>query len=123
MAEAERYLPDLITHYEALQVKHGIDKDAIVVRMTGCPNGCARPYMAELGLVGSGPDQYQLWLGGTPNLSRLAEPYLERMPLPALESTLEPLLRAWLGAGGRRSFGDFVAGSGRDAVSALLTAS
>jgi sulfite reductase (ferredoxin) len=70
--------------------------------MTGCPNGCARPYMAEIGLVGSGVDQYQLWLGGTPNLGQLAEPYLERMPLDQLESTLEPLLLAWQQAGGRR---------------------
>jgi sulfite reductase (ferredoxin) len=122
VTEAERILPEVLDRLDGLLRSIGIEK-SLLVRMTGCPNGCARPYMAELGLVGSGPDQYQLWLGGTPNLSRLAEPYLERMPLPALEATLEPLLRAWHGAGGRRSFGDFVAGSGRDAVSALLTAS
>jgi sulfite reductase (ferredoxin) len=76
--------------------------------------------MAELGLVGSGPNQYQLWLGGTPNLSRLAEPYLERMNLDALESTLEPLLRGWGEAGGHRSFGDHIHALGREAVLALL---
>ena len=68
---------------------------SVLVRMTGCPNGCARPYMAEIGLVGSGVEQYQLWLGGSPNLTRLAQPYLERMPLEDLEATLEPLLLAW----------------------------
>ena len=97
----------------------GITK-SVLVRITGCPNGCARPYMAEIGLVGSGVDQYQLWLGGTPNLSRLAEPYLEKMPLEALEATLEPLLQAWHSAGGRRSFGDFVVKSGRDTVQQWL---
>jgi sulfite reductase (ferredoxin) len=93
---------------------------SILVRVTGCPNGCARPYMAELGLVGSGPNQYQLWLGGTPNLSRLAEPYLERLNLDDLETTLEPLLRGWGEAGGRRSFGDHIHSLGREAVLALL---
>ena len=78
--------------------------------------------MAEIGLVGSGVDQYQLWLGGTPNLSRLAEPYLEKMPLEDLETTLEPLLKAWQTTGGRRSLGDFVVKSGRDTVQQWLAA-
>jgi sulfite reductase (ferredoxin) len=121
VTEAERILPEVLDRLDGMLRRIGIEK-SLLVRMTGCPNGCARPYMAELGLVGSGADQYQLWLGGTPNLSRLAEPYLERMPLAALESTLEPLLRAWHSEGGRRSFGDFVVNSGRDVVSTWLTA-
>ena len=121
VTEAERILPEVLDRLDGLLRRIGIEK-SLLVRMTGCPNGCARPYMAELGLVGSGADQYQLWLGGTPNLSRLAEPYLERMPLAELESTLEPLLRAWHSEGGRRSFGDFVVNSGRDVVSTWLTA-
>jgi sulfite reductase (ferredoxin) len=92
----------------------------VLVRMTGCPNGCARPYMAEIGLVGSGVDQYQLWLGGSGQLSRLAEPYLEKMPLDAMEATLEPLLLAWRQTGMRKGFGDFVVSSGRDEVQRLL---
>jgi len=76
--------------------------------------------MAELGLVGDGVNQYQLWLGGTPNLQRLAEPYLERMPLERLEATLEPLLLGWKAAGGRRSFGDYVHKLGRSDVVSLL---
>ena len=51
------------------------------VRMTGCPNGCARPYMAEVGLVGDGPNSYQLYLGGSSNQTRLAEVYMERMKM------------------------------------------
>lgn len=120
VTEAERILPDVLNRLEALMQRLGITT-SVLVRMTGCPNGCARPYMAEIGLVGSGVDQYQLWLGGTPNLSRLAEPYLEKMPLEDLEITLEPLLQAWHNAGGRRSFGDFVVKSGRDTVQQWLS--
>ena len=121
VTEAERVLPAVLDRLDGLFRRIGIEK-SVLVRMTGCPNGCARPYMAEIGLVGSGVDQYQLWLGGTPNLSRLAEPYLEKMPLAGLETTLEPLLQAWHAAGGRRSFGDFVVRSGRDKVLTLLGA-
>ena len=121
VTEAERILPNVLDRLDGLFRRIGIEK-AVLVRITGCPNGCARPYMAEIGLVGSGVGQYQLWLGGTPNLSRLAEPYLEKMPLEALEQTLEPLLRAWHTAGGRRSFGDFVVKTGREQVSAMLAA-
>jgi sulfite reductase (ferredoxin) len=119
VTEAERIFPDVLERLERQFQALGITKP-VLVRMTGCPNGCARPYMAEIGLVGSGVDQYQLWLGGTPQLSQLAETYLEKMPLAALETTLEPLLKAWQTTGGRRSFGDFVAKTGRPGVEALL---
>ena len=119
VTEAERIFPAVLERLDT-QFQHlGINKP-VLVRMTGCPNGCARPYMAEIGLVGSGVDLYQLWLGGTPNLGQLAEPYLERMPLDQLESTLEPLLLAWQQAGGRRSFGAFINASGRERVRELL---
>ena len=52
--------------------------------MTGCPNGCSRPYMAEIGLVGDGPNSYQLYLGGSANQTRLAEVYMERMKMQVL---------------------------------------
>ena len=76
--------------------------------------------MAELGLVGSGVNQYQLWLGGTPNLQRLARPFLQRMPLDDLETTIEPLLKSWKAAGGRRSFGDHIQRLGDQTVAELL---
>jgi sulfite reductase (ferredoxin) len=120
VTEAERILPDVLERLDGQLRRLEIEKP-ILVRMTGCPNGCARPYMAELGLVGDGVDQYQLWLGGTPNLSRLAEPYLDRMPLEKLETTLEPLLLGWKAVGGRRSFGDYIAKLGREQVQQLLT--
>lgn len=119
VTEAERILPEVLDRLDQQLRRLEISKP-ILVRMTGCPNGCARPYMAELGLVGDGVNQYQLWLGGTPNLSRLADPYLDRLPLESLESTLEPLLLSWRAAGGRRSFGDHVHKLGREAVLSLL---
>ena len=120
ITESERVLPAVLQRLEALLGRLGIERQ-LLVRMTGCPNGCARPYMAEIGLVGSGVEQYQLWLGGTPGLTRLARPYLERMPLDQLESTLEPLLKAWdQESGPRRSFGDFVERIGDDRVRELL---
>jgi sulfite reductase (ferredoxin) len=121
VTEAERTLPSVLDRLETQLQRLEIGK-SILVRITGCPNGCARPYMAELGLVGDGVNQYQLWLGGAPNLSRLAEPYLERMPLEQLEQTIEPLLLGWKAAGGRRSFGDYVARLGRDQVREMLGA-
>jgi sulfite reductase (ferredoxin) len=121
ITEAERALPGVLERLERLFERLEL-KRSVLVRMTGCPNGCARPYMAEIGLVGSGVNQYQLWLGGTPGLTRLAQPYLERMALDDLETTLEPLLLAWKQTGGRRSLGDFVAQSEPSRIQALLGA-
>ena len=119
ITEAERILPEVIGRVEARMASLGIERP-LLLRMTGCPNGCARPYMAEVGLVGSGVNEYQLWLGGTPGLTCLAKPYLQRLPLEKLEDTLEPLLIAWRDQGGRRSFGAFVNGLGEARVSELL---
>ncbi|AFY27692.1 sulfite reductase, ferredoxin dependent [Cyanobium gracile] len=122
ITEAERILPSVLERLEALLERLEISKP-LLVRMTGCPNGCARPYMAEIGLVGSAVDTYQLWLGGSHGLSRLASPYLEKMPLEKLEATLEPLLVAWRDEGGPRSrFGDFVERIGTERVTHLLAA-
>ena len=122
ITEAERILPSVLDRLEALLERLEIRKP-LLVRMTGCPNGCARPYMAEIGLVGSGVDTYQLWLGGSHGLTRLASPYLEKMPLEKLEATLEPLLVAWRDEGGPRSrFGDFIERIGAERVGQLLTA-
>ena len=119
VTEAERIFPEVLERLDVLLRRLAIERP-LLVRMTGCPNGCARPYMAEVGLVGSGPNQYQLWLGGTPNLTQLARPYLEKMPLEALEPTLEPLLQAWHQGGGRRSFGEFISSLEPHSIEALL---
>ncbi len=123
ITEAERILPSILERLDGLLARLEIAKP-VLVRVTGCPNGCARPYMAEIGLVGSAVDTYQLWLGGSPGLTRLAQPYLEKMALADLETTLEPLLVAWRDGGGKRShFGDFVDRLGADRVRQLLAAS
>ena len=80
IGEAERGLPDINKRIRALMDKLGFSQEeSFVVRMTGCPNGCVRPYMAELGFVADGPNSYQLWLGGTATQTRLAEVYMDRV--------------------------------------------
>ncbi|MFN8205071.1 MAG: NADPH-dependent assimilatory sulfite reductase hemoprotein subunit [Solirubrobacteraceae bacterium] len=92
MAESERYLPDLVTKIEGLLATHGLEDDPITIRMTGCPNGCARPYIAEIGLTGRAPGKYNLYLGGGFHGQRLNKMYLENVGesaiLEALDTTL-----------------------------------
>ena len=107
MTEAERILPDILERIDNLLKSLNIEK-TILFRITGCPNGCSRPYMAELALVGSGLNKYQLWLGGSKNLQRLAKPYLQRMPLENMETILTPLLLEWSKYSLDVDFGDFV---------------
>jgi sulfite reductase (ferredoxin) len=92
ITESERVLPGIIDRIRALLDKLDLKDENFVIRMTGCPNGCARPYMAELGFVGSAPNAYQVWLGGTPNQTRLAQAYVEKLPDEQIETFLEPLL-------------------------------
>ncbi len=89
--EAERILPSILGRIRATLTKVGLPEEHFIIRMTGCPNGCARPYLAELGFVGNGPNQYQLWLGAAPNQTRLSQVYLEKMNADDLETTLEPI--------------------------------
>ena len=91
ITESERALPAVISRLRALIERMGLGSEKFVTRMTGCPNGCARPYMAELGFVGTAWNEYQIWLGGSFNSTRLAQPFIQRLPLEKLEETLEPL--------------------------------
>jgi len=79
MAEAERYFPQLLSKIELLLNKHNLGDIDIVTRMTGCPNGCARPFVAEIGLVGKGPGRYNLFLGGDGNGKRLSKLHQENL--------------------------------------------
>lgn len=90
--ESERVLPSIVERMDVLLAKLAMAKETFVIRMTGCPNGCARPYMAEIGFVGSAPDTYQIWLGGCPNQTRLAQVYVEKLNISELETFFEPLL-------------------------------
>lgn len=109
MAESERYLPSLIDKLEQAMHDAGLSDDAIVVRMTGCPNGCARPYLAEIGFVGKAPGRYNLYLGGSFTGRRLNKLYRETIDEDTILEELTPLLQRF--ARERiegESFGDFV---------------
>lgn len=109
LAESERYLPDLITGLEEVIDEAGLRQDDIVIRMTGCPNGCARPYIAEIAFVGRAPGKYNLYLGGGFHGERLNRLYRESVKSEEIVATLRPLLLAYArerDAGER--FGDFV---------------
>ncbi|GMH75787.1 hypothetical protein TrVE_jg7233 [Triparma verrucosa] len=90
--EAERRMPSYIERVRSILTSLDIDEEEIMMRMTGCPNGCARPYMAELAFVGDGMDTYQIWLGGSPVLTRTAWPFMAKMKDKDLEATLTPIL-------------------------------
>jgi len=91
IAESERILPSILARIRKLLVRLGLQDETFITRMTGCPNGCARPYMAELAFVGSAADEYQIWLGGSFDSTRLAKPYVQRLHVDNLEKGLEPL--------------------------------
>jgi len=92
MAESERYLPDLITKIDGILTTHGLRDEPITLRMTGCPNGCARPYIAEIGLTGRAPGKYNLYFGGGFHGQRLNKMYLENVGEGAILSALDKVL-------------------------------
>jgi sulfite reductase (NADPH) hemoprotein beta-component len=110
LAESERVMPGFLTQIEQLQAELGLQNEELIVRMTGCPNGCARPYVAEIALVGKGPGKYQLYLGGNEASTRLNRVYKDSIKGEDLINELRPLLTRFVGqrnAGER--FGDFCA--------------
>lgn len=92
MAEAERYLPDFLGGLGELLTRHGLDEEPINVRITGCPNGCARPYVAEIALVGKAPGRYNLMLGGSRTGARLNVLYRENQSEAQILELLDGLL-------------------------------
>jgi sulfite reductase (NADPH) hemoprotein beta-component len=92
LAESERALPGLIDRIEKLCGDLGLGAEEIIIRSTGCPNGCARPYMAEIGFVGKAPGRYQLWLGGNASGTRLNQLFKDVIKEADLETELRPLL-------------------------------
>jgi sulfite reductase (NADPH) hemoprotein beta-component len=115
LAERERYLPDLVTRLEDELDRFGLRDDEITISMTGCPNGCVRPYLSEIGLVGRAPSLYNLYLGGAHEGTRLNK--LHRRDVDgdadAIVAALSPLFEAY--AKGRERgerFGDYVIRTG-----------
>ncbi|XP_066365730.1 sulfite reductase [ferredoxin], chloroplastic-like [Miscanthus floridulus] len=120
--EAERGILPILKRIRTVFNKVGIkDSESVVVRITGCPNGCARPYMAELGFVGDGPKSYQIWLGGTPNQSTLAESFMDKVKLDDIEKVLEPLFSYWNSKRQEgESFGSFTNRTGFDKLKEVV---
>ncbi|KAJ8643528.1 hypothetical protein MRB53_005276 [Persea americana] len=122
ITEAKCGIPNILKRVRAVFDKVGLKyNESLVIRITGCPNGCARPYMAELGLVGDGPNSYQVWLGGTPNQTTLAKCFMNKVKIQDLEKVLEPLFYSWK----RKhqwgeSFGDFTTRMGFDNLQEIV---
>ncbi len=95
LAESERFLPGLLDEIEKSLVELGLDQEPIVTRMTGCPNGCARPYVAELGFVGRAPGKYNVWLGGSHEGTRLGRLYKESVKAEELPGLVRDLLASF----------------------------
>ncbi len=108
LAESERYLPGLLEKIEGLLAELGLADEEIIIRMTGCPNGCARPYMAEIGFVGKAPGKYNLYLGGNAGTTRLNREYRASVKSDDILNELRGPLTRWKNERlpGER-FGDF----------------
>jgi len=109
MAEAERYLPDAVTQIEEILAKYGMPDESIIYRVTGCPNGCGRSMLAEVGLVGKGPGKYNFHLGGDRQGTRIPRMYRENIDEKEIMSELDSLIRRWSKErNADEAFGDFV---------------
>jgi sulfite reductase (NADPH) hemoprotein beta-component len=108
LAESERTMPELLDRIEALLAELGLREEEIIIRMTGCPNGCARPFTAELGLVGRAPGKYQLYVGGNQAGTRLSQLFRQSIKSDDIANELRPwfsrFARERLGA---ERFGDY----------------
>lgn len=109
MAEAERYLPDFTTKLTPLLEKHGLRDAPILLRISGCPNGCSRPYLGEIALVGKAPGRYNLFLGADHRGQRVNTLYRENIVEAEILDALDPLFARYAAErGGGEGFGDFL---------------
>ena len=108
LTESERFIPYLLDELDVELESLGLENEDIGVRMTGCPNGCARPYTADLGFVGRKAGLYDIYVGGRLDGDRLSDLWAEQVPTAELVASLRPLLRAWAaGRQGEEGLGDF----------------
>ncbi|WP_199610220.1 assimilatory sulfite reductase (NADPH) hemoprotein subunit [Flocculibacter collagenilyticus] len=113
MAEAERYMPTLVSKVDDIMAKYGLSDQEIVMRMTGCPNGCARPFAAEVGFVGKGPGKYNYYLGADGVGTRLNKLYMENVDEQTILTSLDSLLARYAKErNADEGFGDFVVRAG-----------
>ncbi|MBB6367786.1 sulfite reductase (NADPH) hemoprotein beta-component [Xanthomonas sacchari] len=122
MAEAERYLPAFAAQLQPLLARHGLENAPILLRLSGCPNGCSRPYLAEIALVGKAPGRYNLMLGGDHRGQRLNTLYRENVAEPEILAALEPLFARYANErDADERFGDFLHRTGVVALPAYPT--
>lgn len=120
MAEAERYLPDIVKRIEGLLDRHGLIDAPILLRLSGCPNGCSRPYLGEIALVGRAPGRYDLRLAADFSGQRLNRTYRENVDEAAILAALEPLFAGYAAERAHgEHFGDWLLRSGAFDVPAL----
>lgn len=113
LAESERNLPNLIDELDKVVRAAGLAEQSIHIRSTGCPNGCARPYLGEIGLVGKVPGKYNLYLGAAHNGSRLNKLYKEAIPNEQIVAELTPIIQRYAAERlAEETFGDFVIRAG-----------
>ncbi|MBW1255083.1 assimilatory sulfite reductase (NADPH) hemoprotein subunit [Pantoea allii] len=113
MAEAERFLPSFVTKVEEIMHNHGVGEEHIVLRVTGCPNGCGRAMLAEVGLVGKAPGRYNLHIGGNRIGTRIPRMYRENITESDILATLDELVGRWAKEReAAEGFGDFVIRAG-----------
>ena len=123
LTEAERVRGPIIADVEAALARHGLMDERISLRITGCPNGCVRPYGGDIGLVGRIPGQYALFVGGDFAGTRLSFKLIEKLPMAAIGATLDPLLAAFANQRqGDEGFGDFCTRMGPDRLLPMLPA-
>ncbi|KRG09469.1 sulfite reductase [Virgibacillus soli] len=113
MAESERYLPSLLDKIDLILDEAGLREEEIVIRMSGCPNGCSRPALAEIGFVGKAPGKYNVYLGGGFTGDRLNKLYRENIGEKEILSELEPIIHQFAKERKEKEkFGDFVIRAG-----------
>ena len=123
LAESERVMPQVMDQIEQELEALGLGEETLTIRMTGCPNGCARPYVADVGFVGRSLDQYTVFVGGRPDGTRLNTPFADLVPLDRLAATIRPLFELF--REDRRpgeSFGDFCHRTGIEALKSQAVA-
>lgn len=109
MAESERFLPEFVTKVEKIMTKHKVPNDFIVLRITGCPNGCGRAMLAEIGLVGKALGRYNLYLGGDRIGLRIPKLYKENITVDEILSSIDLLIGSWSEKRiDNEGFGDFL---------------
>jgi sulfite reductase (NADPH) hemoprotein beta-component len=96
LAESERMLPGLIDRIETLCAEIGLAGQEIIIRSTGCPNGCSRPYTAEMAFVGKAPGRYQIWLGGNAAGTRLNRVWKDMIKDTDIETELRPVFSRYV---------------------------